>query len=55
MQLSRMESAEIIGAIALTNESMWDDLGLSRLFSTVRWSCIGRAKLAVPIIVFAVQ
>jgi hypothetical protein len=55
MQLSRLESAEIIGAIALTSESMWDDLGRFRLFSTVRWSCIGRAKLAIPIIVFAVQ
>ena len=43
MQLSRLESAEVIGAITFTSKSLWDGLGRFRLFSTVRWSCIGRA------------
>ena len=47
MQLSRLESEEIIDAIALMSESMSDGLGRFRLFSTVQWSCIGRAKLAL--------
>ena len=40
MQLNRLESAEIIGVIGLIPLLLWDGFGL---FSTVWWSCIGRA------------
>jgi hypothetical protein len=54
MQLSRLKSAKAVDIIALLSKSIWDGLGRFRLFSTVRWSCIGRAKLP-SMTVFAVQ
>jgi hypothetical protein len=45
MQLSLPESAEVLDGIVLLSMSIWDGIGRFRLFSTVQWSGIGRAKL----------
>jgi hypothetical protein len=42
MELSGLESAETIDAISVMAYSIYDGLGQFGLFSTVRWSCIGR-------------
>jgi hypothetical protein len=48
MVLKRLESADMIDTVGLIAQSFWDGLGRFRLFSTLRWSCIGRGKAKAP-------
>jgi hypothetical protein len=47
MEPSGMESADMMDAMSVIASSIEYDLGLVGMFSTIRWSCIGRVELSV--------